>query len=98
MLSFSFLGCTGGVLRLVGSEGRLEACVEDQWISVCGNGWTENAGNIACRQLGYESGKGHAWFNIHGQLDFILTYASPNYYLYHCMYCIMACIEAVINI
>ena len=57
----SFAGCTGGILRLEGSGGRLEICIESQWISVCVNDWTDSAASVVCKQLGYESGKVHTF-------------------------------------
>ena len=39
----------GGVLD---QEGRIEVCMNGLWSSVCGDGWDQGDGLVACRQLG----------------------------------------------
>lgn len=39
------------------SIGRIEICLEGQWMAICGNIWTQEDASVACRQLGF-SGPG----------------------------------------
>ena len=32
-------------------EGRLEVCVDEQWTTVCQNGFSSNSASVACQQL-----------------------------------------------
>lgn len=47
--------CSHGQLRLVNGsntiEGRLEICVNSAWGSVCGNSFSSDDANVACRVL-----------------------------------------------
>lgn len=49
--------CTTGDIRLVGGtnelEGRVEVCNNEQWGTVCDDGWGNPEGRVACRQLGF---------------------------------------------
>ena len=44
-------------MQLVGgdgiSEGRVEYCIDNLWISVCSNGWDHYDAQVVCRQLGF---------------------------------------------
>ena len=45
--------CTDGSIRLVGGvterEGRVEICLQNQWGSVCDNGWGVSDSRVVCR-------------------------------------------------
>ena len=49
--------CRTGQLRLVGAniqnEGRVEICIDNEWGTVCDNGWSSTDATVVCRQLGY---------------------------------------------
>ena len=55
-----FLGCTTGVVRLVGggsvNQGRVEICVNNSWGTVCDDYFGINDARVICHQLGYPSG------------------------------------------
>lgn len=54
-----------GDVRLMGTgdaesqdgKGRVELFMEGKWWSICSNGWTNDSAAVACKQMGFESGK-----------------------------------------
>ena len=53
--------CDSGNARLVGGEayfeGRVEACVNNRWRSICDIGWDDVDASVVCRSIGFFVGK-----------------------------------------
>ena len=60
-LSFCRSQCNSGEIRLSGgsssNEGRVEACIDEQWGTLCAteSEWTLHNTHVACRQLGFST-------------------------------------------
>ena len=53
-------GCTSGDVRLAGSgssstRGRVELCHNNQWGTICDDGWDNSDAEVICKQLKYSS-------------------------------------------
>ena len=53
-------GCTSGDVRLAGSgssstQGRVELCHNNQWGTICDDGWDNSDAEVICKQLKYSS-------------------------------------------
>ena len=59
MLTNNFVACIHGDIRLLDGvtsyEGRVEVCRNDEWGTVCDNGWNTSDAQVVCRQLGFET-------------------------------------------
>ncbi len=52
-------GCTFGDIRLANRdslrEGRVEVCLNNEWGTVCDDGWGTSDAIVVCRQLGLDT-------------------------------------------
>ena len=69
--------CTNGAVRLVGGfssyEGRVEICYNNQWGTVCDNGFTSIDAKVVCGQLGHP---------VIGEIKCASRH--PDYHLHYC--------------
>ena len=65
--------CDNGDIRLLVGEisGPVEVCVNKRWAAVCITGWSHVDAAVACRQLGYDSGKR---YRIHYMSKSVIIY------------------------
>lgn len=65
----SIVTCVNGDLRLQDGlsvyEGRVEVCHNETWGTVCDDHWTQQASNVACRQLGFNMTDYGEWSFFH---------------------------------
>ena len=51
--------CANGQLRLASgnivNEGRVEICMNNEWGTVCDDGWSSTDATVVCRQLGFST-------------------------------------------
>ena len=60
MISFIFIDCEDGDIRLTGSskreqEGTVEICLDNLWGMIADSGWGQVDANVVCSQLGYDT-------------------------------------------
>ena len=78
-----FLGpCSDGDIRLSGrqnsTEGRVEICFNNQWGTVCDDFWSNDDGNVVCRQLGFSpTGTHYIIYITHTQICCIFLETCP---------------------
>jgi hypothetical protein len=72
--------CSQGSVRLSGGssqQGRVEICINNNWGTVCDDGWSTIDANIVCRQLGYSNADATARSNAYfgqGSGSILMTY------------------------
>ena len=70
-----------GDLRIVGGgdSGQLQFySIDGYWGAICGYGFDDNAGDVACRQLGYEQAEDvyTEYINVNISLFLVASYVS----------------------
>ena len=65
-----------GMLRLMEgnypSEGRVEVYCNEQWGTVCNDGFGENEADTVCRQLGYDTALSFDSLSLERLINFLL--------------------------